>query len=111
MPAFDGRLVGRKLDHRIARATGSLWILEAACPYDEAGAVLLQGRGIGCDLSLVLLLIRDVDTYDPITLRHTFLPLILCEQRYRSSGANGVVHFGNGIGLAKQVGNSGYIGG
>jgi len=75
IPAIERRLVGGELDHGVARSARSFWILEATSPYQELGAVLLERRAVRGDVLLVLLWVRDVDTDDPISLRHEISPL------------------------------------
>src|SRR5207253_6220200 len=70
LPAIEGRLIRWKLDHRIAAAACPFRVLEAAGPYQEAGAVFPQWFGIGSNISVVSLLINDVDAYDPVALCH-----------------------------------------
>src|SRR5207253_5254560 len=81
LPAIERRLIGRKLDHRVAAAAGPLGTLVASCPHQEAGTVLFQGLCVSRNICLVLLLIGDVDAYDPIALWHRFLLLLLIQRQ------------------------------
>ena len=73
MPAIDGRLIGRELDYRVARAARAFDALEAACAHQEFRAVFAERRGVGGDVGLVLLRVGDIDSDDPVSLRHGFL--------------------------------------
>src|SRR5689334_4669754 len=91
MPAIDGRLVRWKFDHGIARAARPFRVLEPARADDEAGAVLCQRPGVGRDVCLVLLGVRDIDPYDPISFSHGRVLLGFgarqAVQRYSTSGS------------------------
>src|SRR5256885_470096 len=70
MPALHGRRVAGKLDDDVAGATASLGVFIGPAPYQEPRAVLLERGGIGSDVELVSLRVRDVDANDPVALGH-----------------------------------------
>src|SRR3954462_871455 len=75
LPAVEGRLVRRKLDHDIARAAGAFGILETACTHAELRAELPERLGVGGDVGLVLLRVGNIDSRDPVALWHVVLLL------------------------------------
>jgi hypothetical protein len=66
----EGSLIGRKLDHHVARAGQALGILESSGPDQKTGSRILQGLGVGGNVGLVSLQIGDIDPHYPVTLGH-----------------------------------------
>src|SRR3954447_9040966 len=75
VPAFERDLVGRKLDHDIARARFAFDGLERAAAHKKAPTEFGADRAVRRNVSLVGLVVLHVDAPDPISLRHRSAPL------------------------------------